>query len=292
MPPPPSLQKPRLIVNADDYGFTPGVSRGIRELLATRRVSATSVMAASEFWPEEAAALKAVAGDADIGLHLTLTDQAPLGAMPSFAPSGRFPPLKPMMRAALLRQLPLAEIEAEVERQLARFMQHYGPAPSHIDGHHHVHQLPGVRQIVLRHAARLGVRYVRSCASPAALILQRGIAPAKAMTIGVFSAGLKRQAAALDLATNSSFSGVYDFAAPGAPIDALFRLFLTSAGENALLMCHPGFSDAVLAARDHVTTARDAEQAFLASAAWPEMIASAGLDLGPFRRADPGTAAI
>ena len=79
MTPPISSRPLRLIVNADDYAFTPGISRGIRELLSTRRISATSVMAASQYWPQEAAALKAVAGDADIGLHLTLTGVEAVG---------------------------------------------------------------------------------------------------------------------------------------------------------------------------------------------------------------------
>src|SRR5688500_16181068 len=98
----------RIVVCADDYAFTPGVSRAIRELIVARRISATSVMTVSEFWPEESGALAAVAGDADIGLHVTLTDQAPLGAMPTFAPEGRLPSLPQVLRAGVLRQLPLA----------------------------------------------------------------------------------------------------------------------------------------------------------------------------------------
>ena len=115
MTPPISSRPLRLIVNADDYAFTPGISRGIRELLSTRRISATSVMAASQYWPQEAAALKAVAGDADIGLHLTLTDHNPIGAMATFAPSGRFPALMPLLKGALLRNVPLSEIDAEID---------------------------------------------------------------------------------------------------------------------------------------------------------------------------------
>ncbi len=285
MAPPISSRPLRLIVNADDYAFTPGISRGIRELLSARRISATSVMAASEFWPDEAAALKAVAGDADIGLHLTLTDHNPIGAMATFAPSGRFPALMPLLKGALLRNVPLAEIDAEIELQIARFKAYYGALPAHIDGHHHVHQLPGIRDLVIRHAARLRIPYVRSCADPMARVMQRGIATGKALTIGAFAAALERRARAAGVATNAGFSGVYDFGAPGRPIDHLFQGFLRGAGENALLMCHPGYVDAALAGLDPVTTPREAEQRFLASDAWPEMIARAGLELGPFRRA-------
>jgi predicted glycoside hydrolase/deacetylase ChbG (UPF0249 family) len=174
-----------IVVCADDYAFTPGVSRGIRELIAARRISATSVMTGSEFWPSEAAALKAVAGDADIGLHVTLTDQKPLGEMRTFAPEGRFPPLSAVFRAGLLGRLPLSEIEAEIERQVEAFMTHYGAPPAHVDGHHHVHQLPGVRDIVVRIAAGVGGgrTWVRSCAEARSSILRRGVGIAKAVVI-------------------------------------------------------------------------------------------------------------
>jgi chitin disaccharide deacetylase len=274
--------RPRLIVNADDYAFTPGVSRGIRELLAARRISATSVMAASEFWPEEAPALRAVAGDADIGIHITLTDQTPLGAMPSFASAGRFPALPSLMKAAIARRLPLVEIETEIERQLARFIEHYGAPPSHIDGHHHVHQMPGIRDIVIRQAARLKARYVRCCAEPLTRIRRRGVAPLKTVIIGSFGDALRRRARAANVATNSGFSGVYDFRAPGFSMEQLFSRFLQEAGVNHLVMCHPGFVDADLATRDHVTSIREDEHRFLMSPRWPELIADSGLELGPF----------
>src|SRR6187200_2931193 len=66
----------RLILCADDYGISPGVNRAIRELMAKRRINATSVMTvAGAFERAETDALaKAVTeGNGAIGLHLTLT---------------------------------------------------------------------------------------------------------------------------------------------------------------------------------------------------------------------------
>ncbi|HET6375818.1 MAG TPA: ChbG/HpnK family deacetylase, partial [Methylocella sp.] len=76
---------------ADDFAITPGVSRGILEALAEKRLSAASALVTSPFWPESAAALRGHAAEADIGLHLNLTHGTPLGPMPAFAPAGRFP---------------------------------------------------------------------------------------------------------------------------------------------------------------------------------------------------------
>ncbi len=278
--------KPRLVVCADDYGFTPGISRGIRELLAARRISATSVMAGCDAWATEASALRSVAGDADIGLHVTLTDQRPIGAMPLFAPGGRFPPMPAVYKAGIARSLPLDEIRAEIERQLAAFVEHYGAPPAHIDGHHHVHQLPGVRDIVVELAARIGGgrTWVRSGSEPIPRIVRRGIAASKALVIGAFGGATARRAARLGVRTNSGFSGAYDFARETRPMDELFGRFLFGAGDNMLIMCHPGYIDDMPAGLDAMTKAREAELAYMMSDAWLERISSAGLELGPLRR--------
>lgn len=276
----------RIVVCADDYGFTPGVSRGIRELIAARRISATSVMTGSEFWPAEAAALKAIADVADIGLHVTLTDQRPLGPMPKFAPGGRFPPLPAVFRAGLTRQLPLAEIEAEIERQVEAFISHYGAPPAHIDGHHHMHQLPGVRDIVVRIAARVGKgrTWVRSCAERHVTIARRGIAPLKTAIIASLGPGIARRARTAGVPVNEGFSGAYDFAHVTRPLPDLFARFLDGLAANGLVMCHPGYVDETLAARDVMTTARAAEMAFLMSDAWPALLAARNLEVGPLSR--------
>lgn len=276
----------RLIVCADDYAFTPGVSRAIRELIAARRISATSVMAAAPDWPAEAAALKAIAGDADIGLHVTLTDHVPLGPMPRLAPDGRFPRMPDLYRAGLLRRLPLDEIGAEIARQADRFIQHYGAPPAHIDGHHHVHQLPGIRDIIVETARRLGVgrTWVRAGHEAPSLVWRRGVASSKALVIGALGRGVAARARAAGVPVNRGFSGAYDFLADPRPAAELFRRFVTGAADNALVMCHPGHSDATLAQLDVMIAARDAEAAYLMSAAWPALLRAENFELGPLRR--------
>lgn len=278
--------RPRLVVCADDYAFTPGVSRAIRELLAAGRISATSVMTVSEFWPAEVEALKRVSGGADIGLHITLTDQTPLGAMSTFAPDGRFPAMAEIYKMGVLRRLPIPEIRAEIERQVAAFTAHFGAPPAYLDGHHHVHQLPGVRDFVLDIAARHGPgrMWVRSCTERPGLILRRGIAPAKALVLDMLGRGLVRRARRTGVPINRGFSGAYDYLADTRPVGDLFVRFVEGAGENMLVMCHPGYSDATLAARDVMTAPRESELAYLMSDAWPALLDSEGLELGPFRR--------
>lgn len=274
----------RLVVCADDYALTPGVSRAIRELIAGGRISATSVMTVCPYWREEGPALAAVAGGADIGLHLTLTDQAPLGAMPKLAPSGRLPPIEVVVCASLLGRLPVAEIEAEIERQLEAFVAVWGRPPSHIDGHHHVHQLPGVRRALLRVLGRQsGPRpYLRSCYEPPSRIMRRRIAQQKAALISTLGTGFARQASAAGFATNDGFSGIYAFGVADQRLDDLFARFVRNLGPRPLAMCHPGYSDTTLAELDSMTSERDAERAFLSGEAWLKVLAAAHVTVVPF----------
>lgn len=280
----PTEGRKKLVVCADDYALTPGVSRAIRELIAAGRISATSVMTVCPYWREEGPALAAIAGEADIGLHLTLTDQAPLGAMPQFAPSGRLPPVEAVIRASLLGRLPIAEIEAEIERQLEAFVAVWKRPPSHVDGHHHVHQLPGVRRALLRALGRhSGPRpYLRSCHEPLARIARRGVAQSKAALISTLGAGFAGQASAAGFLTNDGFSGIYQFGAPDARLDDLFARFVRNLGSQPLAMCHPGYSDTTLAGLDGMTAERDAEREFLAGEGWLKVLAAAHVAVVPF----------
>jgi chitin disaccharide deacetylase len=278
--------KPRtpLVVCADDYALTPGVSRAIRELIAAGRISATSVMTVCPWWAEEAAALSEVAGDADIGLHLTLTDQSPLGAMPKLAPAGRLPPISALVRASLMGRLPVAEIEAEIERQLIAFVEVWKRAPAHVDGHHHAHQLPGVRGALFRvlERGRFGRPYLRSCHEAPARILARGVAPSKAIIISALGLNFARSAKQRGFVLNSGFSGIYALGAAGRSVGELFQRFVRNLGPCPLAMCHPGYSDSTLAALDPMTEQRDAERAFLAGDDWLRMVESAGVAVAPF----------
>ncbi len=278
-------QRTRLVVCADDYALTPGVSRAIRELIGDGRISATSVMTVCPYWHEEAPALKAVCANADIGLHLTLTDHMPLGAMPELAPERRFPTIDWMLRESVRGRLPVLEIEQEIERQLDRFVEVWQRPPAHVDGHHHVHQLPGVRGALLRVLGRqrYGKPYLRSCREPVMRILARRVAPSKALLISALGLSFSSTAREWGLATNQGFSGVYDFDVGGQSVEALFARFVSNLGPRPLAMCHPGYSDAILEGLDRMTTQREVERAFLAGPAWPRVLEAAGVFVGPFR---------
>jgi chitin disaccharide deacetylase len=273
---------PVLILCADDYGLSPGVSRGIRELIATGRLSATSCMTLFPEWPNAAADLKPLDGRADVGLHLTLTDHPPLGPMPDLAPGGRLPPLGALMKRALARRLDAAEVAGEVERQLAAFETAMGRPPDFIDGHQHVHQLPVIRDAVLAALARRPGAYVRLCRESPWAIVRRGVAVPKTLVIAALGWPLAAAAHRAGTPANTSFRGVYGFSAD-KPFLARLARFLAPARGGALVMVHPGHPDDVLRARDAVTGQRALEYEALSGTEFPMLLDRLGVRLGRFR---------
>lgn len=257
---------PAITLCADDYGLAPGVSDAILALIAMGRLQATGCMTGSPYWPDAAPHLRMLDGKADMGVHLTLTDQTPLDAMPDLAPAGKLPSLPTLLKRALTRRLDRAEIAAELERQIDSFEDHFGRAPDFLDGHHHVHQLPVIGEVVLelwRHRLN-GRGWIRSCVEPFPAIARRGIDPLRASIISALGLGFRRRLQAMGVPHNTSFRGVYDFSGR-VPFDQLFRRFTDAPGPCALMMVHPGKVDAALVAADSLTHQREVEFAFLAS---------------------------
>jgi predicted glycoside hydrolase/deacetylase ChbG (UPF0249 family) len=276
-------RRQQVVLCADDYAIAPGVSRAILALIDQGRLTATSCMAASRFWPEHADWLRAREGQADIGLHFTLTDAAPLSSMPRLSPQGRLPSLGRLITLALLRRLDPAEIAGELDRQLDRFVDAFGRMPDYIDGHLHIHQLPIVRDLVVdRIRSAAPGAYLRVCDEPFPTILHRRIAVPRAVVISALGRGLRRDVTTAHIPANQRFAGVRDFDEK-QPYRDLFRAFVRDAPEGLLVMCHPGIADADLAAADRVTTAREDEYRYLASEEFLADLAEAGVSLARFK---------
>ena len=76
---------------ADEYAITPKVSSAIIELIDAGRISSTSVMTGTKYWPDAAMELLKYKDKVDVGLHITLTNLAPLTHMPKFSINGKMP---------------------------------------------------------------------------------------------------------------------------------------------------------------------------------------------------------
>ena len=273
-----------IILCADDYGLAPGVSGAIRELLAANRLSATSCMTVSQHWHNEGRLLDEQFRGADIGLHFTLTDQSPLGSMPKLAPADRFPTFFDLLKRAYFKHLDRVEIRDEFMRQLDAFREVTGKEPDFIDGHHHIHQLPIIRDVVIETLQILPTTrhcYLRSTSERLRTILRRGTAIAKSLAIGTSGLPLRNSATKVGIPMNDGFSGLYDFSSRHHYGD-LFARFLVGARNKMLVMCHPGFIDRALERVDTVTSQREVEFKFLASNELSDLLNKAEICLGRY----------
>jgi predicted glycoside hydrolase/deacetylase ChbG (UPF0249 family) len=266
---------------ADDYGISPAVNAGIRELIARGRLNATSAMtAAPHLDGGQAQALQALNAGAKrvlLGLHVTLTAPfVPRSA--DFTPlrHGHFLPQPQMMRAAMARRLKPDVLAGEIGAQLRTFIALFGAPPDFLDGHQHVHLLPQVRDAFLKVAAAMAPHaWVRQCNRPRS---GRRLRERKALALDVLNLGLKRKAHRLGIATNPAFAGAYDFNS-GQNFARLFPRFLAGLPEGGLIMCHPGHVDAALEQLDSLTTQREREFAYFNSEDFPRALAEHGYAL-------------
>jgi len=255
------------VLCADDFAISRGVSNGIMMLAHAGRISATSCMVASSHWPVCADELKECSDGLDVGIHLTLTDQIPLGELPLTAPGNRLPSLGNLMKTSLIGRLALSEIRLEIQRQFNAFVAHFGRLPDFVDGHHHVHQFPGIRNIVVEEIIKnfsQKMPYLRICSAPANILFRRGVGIIRALGIGWFGDHLQNLAKLNGIPVTRGFSGVYDFSS-GTPYGELFKRFLVGLTDQSLIMCHPGLVDDDLRKVDNLTNQRESELKYLMS---------------------------
>jgi predicted glycoside hydrolase/deacetylase ChbG (UPF0249 family) len=137
-----------LVVNADDFGLSPGVNRGILEAHARGILTSASLMVRRAA-AEDALMRARFAEGLGIGLHLDLGEWR--------YSSGRWQVVEQVVDPDDPEAVAL-----EVDRQIGRFVSLVGRAPTHLDSHQHVHLQEPARSAVLARGQSLGVP-VRNC---------------------------------------------------------------------------------------------------------------------------------
>jgi len=271
---------------ADDYAITAGVSRGILRLLEHERISGTGAMTNRPHWKGWSHALRGFQGHADLGVHLNLTLGAPLTRMPLFAAAGRFPQVGEITKAALALRLPVDEIAAEIDAQLDAFEQAMDVRPDFIDGHQHVHGLPGIRkalfQVLGRRYAKGSRPWLRDPSDSLARIVKRGRNMHKALAVGGLTSGFAGAARKAGFLTNDGFAGFSAFD-PRSDYGVDFASYLAAPGNRHLVMCHPGEADDELGRVDPVVATRPQELAFLLADLSADILQKAGCELSRLR---------
>ncbi len=252
----PTLDRRALIVNADDYARTPGVSAGIREAHREGIVTSTSVMMNLPGAAQAVREARSLTPGLGLGVHLTLTAGQPLrpGARGLTLPGGHFPRPEAFMQR--LPALNLAEVEAEWRAQIEAMLA-FGARPDHLDSHHHTSYLsPGLFGTMLDLAAE----YRCAVRNP----LPHGPAPmdflSAPVTREMLAAGPVLLAAVATPRPDHFLAG---FFGPAATLETLLDLLRSLPPGVSELMCHPGHADAELLAASGYAHEREAELAIL-----------------------------
>ncbi len=156
-----------VIVNADDYGMTDGVSRAILRAHHDGIVTATSAMPVGPAFARAAPWLDDVP-DLAVGLHLAAVGEDPPLLCAAEIPSlvdrdGSFASLSSLRAAPRLAlgQVDPADLEREFQAQFDAFVAATGRHPTHVDTHHNLHLWPSVGRVVAALAERWAVPVVR-----------------------------------------------------------------------------------------------------------------------------------
>jgi hopanoid biosynthesis associated protein HpnK len=248
-----------LIVNADDFGWTEGVNRGIVEAHRNGIVTSTSLLANGAAF-RHAVELAAENPRLGVGGHLNLSDGPPIlprWEVPSLVNENGVFWARPgnLFLRCRTGKLRLEEVEREWAAQIER-IGNAGIAITHLDGHKHVHMIPGLFSIALRLAQRYAIRAVR-------ISVERGVprdalaANGKRATpkhwlqymlaggLALLTMDAPELARRAGIAFPDYFCGLTPTGFLTKP--AVENLLLNLPEGSTELMCHPGYADAALA---------------------------------------------
>ena len=288
----------RLIVNADDFGLTAGVNRGIVEAQERGIVSSATLMANSQAFAEAAGLARSLAANNarfSVGCHVVLLDGEPL--LPAERVASLLQPgaqngsrqfrvkLNNFVIASFRNQLNPIEIEAEASAQFGR-LQSAGVRPSHFDTHKHAHMFPAVLRPLLRAARECGVPAVRNPFGrvwplPMGELLRKRALWRRFAELNVlrnFAAKFRREVQAHGLRTTDGSLAVL---VTGFLDLKLFTTIVDSIPEGTWeFVCHPGYNDADLdKVRTRLRESRVQELALLTSPEAKEVLQRKGIEL-------------
>jgi chitin disaccharide deacetylase len=203
----------KLIVNADDFGYSTAINEGIIESHLNGIVTSATAMANMP-GIEQATTLSKKHPSLGVGIHLVLTCGSPLHPhVPSLVDNeGSFQSLKNFND-----NFHLDEIYEEWKLQIDRMIS-LGIHPTHLDSHHHVHAHEGILPVSLQLAKEYGLP-LRRCSKDDSDLLK-------------------------DHQTTDRFiHGFYGEEVSKDQILSLIEPFATT-NQTVEIMCHPGYIDA------------------------------------------------
>lgn len=248
----------KLIVNADDFGYTESISAGILRAHRDGIVTATTLMTSA---PDTrgAATLARANPSLDVGVHLVVTFDRPLTDVELVRTlvdkDGRF--FRPI--ELLSRQIDPGEALVEYRAQYRKARELLGREPTHVDSHHWVHDHPALEWAIGELARETGA------------------------AARIHSDGQHDRLRARGVRTPDHFAREFQYEGK-VGVDSLLALLERIARQTGVteLMCHPGEPDEGLAKRSGYARERQTELATLTDPRVRAAVKDLGITLATF----------
>lgn len=284
-----------LIVNADDFGLTPGVNRAIIEGHRRGIITSTTLMVNMPAF-EEAVELAKSSPSLGVGLHFNITQGSPVSPAERVRSiidrSGNFPgTTTALLMRNLSGRLERSEVENELRAQIERMLA-AGIRPTHIDTHKHSHAIPIVLDAIIDVARDYGIPAVRKLRQP--FDVGTGMPSIKVLTqafgaaaVGALCRLQERRLESSGLTLTSAFYGISrtGFWDREWLLDVIANL----PEGTSELMCHPGYDDSDLrSSQTRLTSSRQAELEILTDETVSRAISDHGIGLVHYGRITKG----
>jgi chitin disaccharide deacetylase len=282
----------RLIVNADDFGFTTGVNRAIAEAHTRGIVTSSTLMANGRAF-DGAVGTARTLPHLSVGCHIVVIDGQPVlhaEQIPSIASNhrgvARFADgLKAFAVRALAGRLNANEIEAETTAQI-RKLQSSGLNLSHVDTHKHTHLFPAVLKPILQAARACGIHAIRNPFGPrrplksSELLVRPNLWSryAEMKILSRLASGFRESVKREGFTTPDGTLGIE---VTGALDEKLFLAIAAVIPEGTWeFVCHPGYNDDDLkAAKTRLRESREIELRVLTMPEARELLAAQDITL-------------
>tara|TARA_Y100000992_G_scaffold215645_1_gene148795 strand:- start:48 stop:863 length:816 start_codon:yes stop_codon:yes gene_type:complete len=237
----------KVCICADDFGLSDSISEGVIDLAKKKRIQAVSCIVNKKPFLKYYKKLIKYRKNLDIGLHINLTENEK-------GVNLRFNNLYNTLKSLFLIIFKKKLIKKEIVIQIRKFEKYFKFKPNHIDGHHHIHQYPIIRSLIVNCVKNFDP-FIRQSGDKFFNILSRKISILKAIIISFFCNKLKCILKKNNLKYNKSFSGIYNFKI-NKNYKSNFYKFLKKISNQHILMCHPAkkkfndnYKDTILEAR-------------------------------------------
>ena len=221
---------PRVVINADDFGYSSEVNKAIEHALRMGRISSATLMANGPSI-NEAIAMARQFPAASFGIHLNLTEFAPLSSVLGLQRAGLVDGdglflgnLRSLRPSPSLLQACFDELDAQIH-----FLQANGIKLSHIDSHHHIHTVAWLFPVIYGLQSKYRIRKVRNTMNVYSLSSERPLS----VKLRIGKALWQAMNAVCGSRFTQVFTGVHIF------LENPTRKEFARA-QSIELMCHPG----------------------------------------------------